>query len=336
MPEEWRFLATLCSDPSIAWSHVAGLPRNVIERSLPRPNLGRYRAALSACLHARRNSRRAILVTHLPLMTAATAYLRRSLCPDVAQVAFSFNFTALPEGRRRAILAEAFRDVQEFVVYSQFERSLYSETLGIDRARLRFLPWAMERPEPGPTLPPGMPSGSFLCAIGGEARDYRLLADAMRVLPEQEMVVVARPYSVAGVNFPSNVTVFTNLSLEATWAIANASQGMAIPLQSNDSVCGHVTLVGAQLLGVPLVITDTKGVADYVRNEDTARLVPAGNVHALASALRRLVLEPQDSSEMAQRAQIEARRRSDPQIWVDYFIELANRHDGGTRPLSSQ
>ncbi|MFN8995879.1 MAG: hypothetical protein ACK5X3_19755, partial [Pseudomonadota bacterium] len=76
MRPEWRFLADASDDPSLVWRTHSGLPRNTLERLIRRPSLGRWRAALEAALDARRN-RDALLVSHLPLMAAATNLFRR-------------------------------------------------------------------------------------------------------------------------------------------------------------------------------------------------------------------------------------------------------------------
>ncbi len=88
-------------------------------------------------------------------MAAATNLARRTLCPEVPQIAFAFNFTDLPQGARRRYLAAALRGIDEFVVFSRFERALYARHLDLPEDRIHFLPWAMEPPLPGPDNPAG-------------------------------------------------------------------------------------------------------------------------------------------------------------------------------------
>lgn len=133
------------------------------------------------------------------------------------------------------------------------------------------------------------------------------------------MVVVARPYSIAGLTFPPNVRVFTNLPAPETWRIAVDSRGLVIPLKTDTTACGHITLVGAQLLGLPLVITRSRGVEDYVTDGETARLVTAGDADALEAAIGKLGGDPEATRAMAQRARIQAEKRSTVGTWVEYF-----------------
>jgi len=318
--EDWRFLEPLSKNPDISWEFHYGRARNVLERTIRRPALGRYRAALSAALAARRNPG-AVLVSHLPRMAAATNTFRKRLSPASKQIAFAFNFTELPQGADRVRLARGLRGIDEFIVFSTGEISVYSRHFGIPQGKFRYLPWAMEPPVAGPANPvSGL--GEYLCAIGGEGRDYALLARVMQMLPDIKMVIVARPHSIAGIDFSANVTVFTNLPAAQTWRIATDSLGLVIPLKTDATACGHVTLVGAQLLGIPLVITRSRGVADYVEADRTAVLVQAQKPAPMIAALSDLQTDRGRARKMAEQARQRARAQSSLTGWLGYFEDF--------------
>jgi len=69
----------------------------------------------------------------------------------------------------------------------------------------------------------------------------------------------------------------------------------------------------AMACGVPVVCTDIGGVADFAFHEETAVLVPVGNVGRLASAIRRMIAEP-DSRERLRRNALRTVARFD---WDD-------------------
>lgn len=317
MSKEWRFIEPYWTDPRATWAFHHGVPGSWLESSLRRPNLARYRAALSAVRQAAAGRPDTVLVSHLPAMSAATNLLRRRLCPDVAHIAFAFNFTELPQGPRLAYFQWALRGIDEFVVFSDHERDLYANTFGIPADTIRMLHWAMEAPRPG--APEAIPfADPYLCAVGGEGRDYRLLADVMRHLPEMRLAIVARPYSIAGIAFPENVRVFTNLPLATTWRLAADSIGMVVPLKTAETACGHITIVGAQLLGIPLVVSRSSGVRDYVSDE-TASLVLPGNAAELIDALQGFQTRPDRIRARREQARQTAEARSSLSHWVRYF-----------------
>jgi len=323
---DWRFLEPVCTAPALSWDMRYGRPQNRLERLITRPAVARYRACLSAVWSARRRSD-AVLVSHLPNVTLATAGLARRIAPGRPHVAFAFNYTHLPEGRRLALSQRYFQDVTEFVVFSRQEVGLYADLFDLPPSRFTFLPWAMQAPEVAFHHPPPF-EGAYLSAIGGEGRDYHVLAEAMRAAPELQLAIVARPASIEGICFPENVKVFTNLPGPVTWAIAQKSCGMAIPLRTDRTPNGHVTLVGAQLLGVPLAVTRSAGVADYVDSE-TALLVSPQDTREMADALRALTEDTEAAQTRAALAQKRAGLRSNVAVWLRYFTELDLRLSDG-------
>ena len=323
LPQDWRFIEPFWTDPRATWDFYHGVPQNWLEHRVRRPHLSRYRAALQAVRAARAQPSDSILVSHLPAMAAATNILRRRLCPDVRQIAFAFNFTTLPTGGHLTYFRRALQGIDEFVVFSQMEREIYADAFNLPHDRFRMLPWAADAPVPGPEN--SVPfEGPYLCAIGGEGRDYGLLAEVMRQLPQIRMVVVARPYSVAGIQFPENVTLFTNLPGPQTWRLAKDSMGLVIPLNGIDTACGHITIVGAQLLGIPLAITRSRGVIDYV-SEKTAFLVPPKDNAALTQALIQLNAAGATVITRRQKALKTAQTRSSLTGWVRYFEDQLDR-----------
>lgn len=320
MPPSWRFLEPVWTDARAQWEVFHGVPQNRLEQAVKRPHLARYRAAFQGVRHARRHQPRSILVSHLPAMTAATNMMRRRFCPDVRHIAFAFNFTDLPTGRRLSYFRHALAGIEAFVVFSNAERDLYSRSFGIPEEKFHMLHWAMEAPEAGPDNPVAF-QRPYLCAVGGEGRDYAALLDAMRQLPDLRLAIVARPYSIAGLDIPENVQVFTNLPSPQTWRLAQDSLGMVIPLKSGQTACGHITIAGAQLLGIPLAVTRSSGVLDYVSDE-TAFMTRPGDISDIRQALRTLS-QQQDIVRQKQRcAQKRARARSGLQAWVRYFETL--------------
>ena len=323
--QDWTFLQPYCQDPSISWEFHIGRPRTRMEQIIRKPDLARWRAAYQSARRATQNDH-AALVSHLPRMSAATNIFRKRFCPQVPQIAFAFNFTDLPTGMDYRRLRSSLAGIDEFVVFSQYERRLYSEYFGFRPECFRFLPWAMDTPQPGPENPVSGPE-SYLCSIGGEGRDYTLLADAMRALPDISMVVVARPHSIRGIDFPPNVKVFTNLPAPQTWRIVQDSAGVAIPLRSDKTTCGHITIVGSMLLGRAMVITDSFGVSDYVEDGVNAHLVPAGDTAAMIAALQGLSRNTAASRDLGSRAISRAKEKHALAGWVSYFIEKSAQYE---------
>lgn len=320
---DWRFLELYCKGRDIAWEFHSGVASNKLERLVRRPNIGRYRAALTAARSAGTRSD-AVLVSHMPRMSAATNIAARMFAPRVPHIAFSFTFTDLPEGPDLRVMRAALEGVREFVVFSNYERALYAEYFDLPLARMRHLNWAMDAPAPGPHNP-AADLRPYVCAAGGEGRDYGVLAEAMRAHPTVRAVVIARPHNVAAVDFPKNVMVLTNRPVGEYWRIIADSAALVLPLRSAHTFCARLTMIAGQLLGVPIVMTRPVWIEDYAPSEDLARFVPPGEPEALAAAIGSIFDDPSGARAMADRAQAYARANSAPDRWVDYFLDLRNR-----------
>lgn len=303
------------------WVRLSGLPSNVLERHVRGVRVSRYRAAAQAVLAAGKDC---FIISHLPLMTAAVAHLLRVRGRHVPHLGFAFNFTKLPGGWRHAYLRSALSRVDQLTVFSSYEKTLYAEHFGIDPSRFVPVIWTQGAPpvqaEPGIDL-----KTPYLCAIGGEGRDFALLIEtAKRLEPGITMVIIARPHSLAGLSVPDNVAVLTNIPLARTWRIAQDSLGVLVPLLGRGTCCGQITLVSAKLLGVPLATTWAHATREYVQGRAAVLECEPGDVKAFAGLANRLVGDAGALRLAAQSGTDEERRIHDRSHWaehVDAFVD---------------
>lgn len=296
---EWRWLEGKTEVP-VAWRFF-GL-RKQINQVGPRPSRALImRSALQSGLIARLIDAD-LVVSHHPRVSAWVALTMEALGVRCPHLAFMFNFTALPTGLRHRFMRRAFRKVDRFVVPSTLERTLYSEHFGLDAAKIDHVPWGIQVPEDGPLEEPPVVEPPYFSAVGGEGRDYACLFRAMRQIPEIHLEVVCRPYNVEGLDIPPNVHVRTNIPRDEAYNIMRHSRGVIIPLLDSTVPCGHGTLVRGMYMGIPLVVSDSSGVADYVRHEDTALLAKLGDSSSLAAQMKRLWDDPDLGSRLATRA----------------------------------
>ena len=263
--------------PAIMREDYSAIPRSKLEIIVKRPKLSRYRAALEAV----RSAREMPIISHLPRMTAAVSTMQRLTGDRSPHLAFSFNFTDLPSGVARRYMADAFRSVRQFFVFSEFERDLYPRYFGLPGERFHYLSWTQDTP-PVASSPSPYALNSYVSAVGGEGRDYATLIRAARRLPDIDFVIIARPYNRLG-ELPPNVRFLTNVPLEQTWRIAVDSSCMVVPLRDCTTCCGHITLVSGELLGIPVISTRSDATVAYT--EDIALCDP-GDVDALAALIR--------------------------------------------------
>lgn len=300
--EAWRFVADEIDRPDLEWNFYSSTPQSTLERLVRKPRLARYRAALQAANSARNAT---ALISHMPVITAATAQAMRWSGASSRHLAISFNFTDLPTGSRLAYMRRAFRHVDRFLVYSTAEQKLYPQLFNIDPSRFDFMHWPMDRPAiDDKPLPLNTP---YISAVGGEARDYHTLIEAMRELPSINLVIVTRPGMIDRQKLPPNITLFTNLPGDQFWGTVQRSEFTIVPLRDENTNCGHITIMGSMLLQCPIIATRSNGIADYT-GAGRARLTEPGDPRALREAIASLWSAPVERRRLAHEGHMFASR----------------------------
>lgn len=305
-------------DRPLEWARYSGLPANALERAVPRPRVSRYRAAWQAANAARGAT---ALVSHLPRMTAAVADAARLRGIDTPHLAFSFNFTQLPAPAARTRFRRSLASVDQFCTYTGFEADLYAEVFAIPRDRFRPLCWTQEAPVPGAVHPMLLPSGPFVAAVGGEGRDFAMLIAAARALPQVPFVVIARQTPLL-MDPPANMTVHFNLPYATCWGIAARAAALLVPLRDADTCCGHITLVSARMLGLPIVTTRSRGTDEYTQDFAGTTLVPAGSVEGWVEAIRTVIADPDAARAAAAIDHAQAATLYDRSRWSTYIRDF--------------
>ena len=233
-----------------------------------------------------------VLVSHGPRLTFYGAICSSVLRKTAPHLAFSFNFTDLPNGVLRKSMARAYRLIDRFVVFSSMERKLYSEYFDLPIDRFDMIHWGVRPPEI--FQEEAIEQGPYICAIGSQGRDYEVLLRAIRILPAMKFVIVTTPNNLCGLAIPENARVLTNISLRVAMNILNNASLMVLPLRSSQTPCGHVTIVSAMHLGKPILATDSVGVRDYIEQDVTGRVVTPRDPVALSNQIEELLSSPAD------------------------------------------
>lgn len=236
-------------------------------------------------------------------------------------LAFSFNYTVLPTGMNRRLMAQAFRSVERFVVFSSVERELYAEYFDLPVDRFDMLYWDVQPPNVDPSEPP-LERGDYICAIGSQARDYATLLRAMRRLPSFRLVIVAAPENLVNIEIPANVSVHTNIPNGQAMNILAHSRYMVLPLRDTKVPCGHVTLVSAMHLGKAVIATESAGLLDYISPGVTALTCPARDDVAWAMTMQAIHDDPAMSRRLGLAGQLFVRKHCVEERVVEYFRQF--------------
>jgi len=326
----WHWLEESIASPQLEWSHHSDLQYPGLLRL---PVAGVY---LSRLLAANRAVSEAagkphpLLVSHGPrpaYYAARLAQLRRH--NDIPHLVYSFNFTKLPGAAMSREMRKAYRSIDRFAVFSTMERQLYAEHFDLDPARIDMLHWAIDPGDPA-ALPAPKIAGRYICAVGSQGRDYRVLLEAARLLPHIPLHIVVHPENLQGLDVPPHVKVHASIPYAVAAGIVAHAEFMVLPLLHSQVPCGHVTAVMAMHLGRAIIATDSVGLHDYLKRDETALLVEASNPQTLAKNITRLWENKDAADRLGAHAQTFARQHCVEANVMHYFRQYLRQRLGLT------
>ncbi len=279
------------TEDKLRWMHFSASEAPTLPMVGKQGHLG-WILACHRAARAAKSLGAAIVVTHGPRISFLVQHFLNLYGYRGPHLAFSFNYSKLPKGLKTVIQHSGFKSIDRFVVFSTIERRMYHEYFNIPLDRLEFIHWGVAPPTLDPVDRP-IVSGEYLCALGGNSRDYKSFIESIRRLPEVNVVMVVRPENLVGLDLPPNVRVMTDIPLAQAMNILAFSRFMALPLDGADVPCGHVTLVNAMHLGKAFAITRSAGIVDYIREGENALMFSAKSVDEMTDVLRRMWDDPE-------------------------------------------
>jgi glycosyltransferase involved in cell wall biosynthesis len=327
-------VSTLWAPGDPAWSDVEVIdPRD-------RSWLGEVRAVLSA---ARRNQ---VVVLNGAsrfheryrdiAIAIGIARMRRPPAVVVAETAWDLGSAELRRGsdRRRLRLGGVVRAAVRaldgphvtYCVFSRAERDLFVAAFGIDSSRVVVTPF-------GHTLwskvDMATQHGDYVLAAGDALRDYPTLLDAVRGMDTRVRVVTRRELEAP----PANVEPGPATPEEFYELLAMAGP-VVVPIEPAPRSAGLITFLNAMALGKLVIVSDTTGVSDYVRDGDTGLLVAPRDPDALRARLL-WALDPANGDEVrsiGQRARAEVLTQRPPTAYWRALRDVAARAAEVRRP----
>lgn len=195
--------------------------------------------------------------------------------------------------RQKRLLARATGFLERTdmtLVFSRAQERYLREDVGLDETKARFIWDKVDHnfftPGPGP------PSGDYVLSVGREQRDYQTLVDAVRPLRVRCVIVAGSAWShreLLPLSLPDHVKVHEGLSYTELRDLYRGARVVAVPvLPGVDYAAGVNAVLEAMSSARALVVSDTPGLAGYVRDGVDGRLVPPGEPGSLRAALQEL------------------------------------------------
>ena len=215
--------------------------------------------------------------------------------PAVVLMGAMWNHDAGLLGRiERVFVRLADRGIDLYAVQSTEELELFARSWGVDRGKLRFVPYFATITDTDASAPLAGEAADVFSG-GDSHRDYEpLLAAALR-LPQLRFVLATSTLAHRN-DLPPNVTAGWMDRL-AFYSALRQAKAVVVPIRRNlDRAAGQQTYLNAMLLGKPTIVTDSPGVRDHVTAGETGFVVD-GSVESYVEALSS-IFDPGRSSDI--------------------------------------
>lgn len=289
---------------------------------------GGYGGLFPIVLANRRRANRADVIFSLtdkiglPLLLLKRVGLVR---PPVVYVAVGLaeRLEQLRTLRARRLFASALRRAQTIVVYSEREADWLADWLAPDPPHVVFVPFGVDVEV---FVPVAIEATIDVVSIGRDKhRDYPLLLDVARRLPERSFHVVAgADQGISLGELPPNVSLETDIPLERVHELLAAARAVALPVRQNLYSGATTTLLQAMAMGKPVVVSKTDAIASGYHLEDgvNCRLVTPGDAYGFEIALRDVLADPSRGAELGMAARATAEQQLSWERTANVLAEL--------------
>lgn len=148
-----------------------------------------------------------------------------------------------------------------FIVRSSSEIIYYEELFGT-KGKFKYAPFAMYATAPSDTTPS---DDKYIFGVGRSNRDWDFLCESIKGTSYKAIIACDNYTSAKN----PNVTILNNCFNEQMHDYLAKCYAVVIPLKDKNISAGQMAFLEAMEYGKPVIVTESKGVTDYIQNNVT-------------------------------------------------------------------
>ena len=167
----------------------------------------------------------------------------------------------------------------------------------------------------------------YILAVGNEQRDYGTLIQAIAGTGLKLVIVASSPWSTQRIQIDGadSVTELKHLSYHELRQMYARARLVVVPLVDVDYAAGVNTVLEAMAMAKPLIVSQTRGITDYVVHNETGMYVKPGDVRDLRDSILSLWEEPRELNRLGANARQVVEERMNLDIYVDRIVQIVHR-----------
>jgi glycosyltransferase involved in cell wall biosynthesis len=171
-------------------------------------------------------------------------------------------------------------------------------------------------------------SEDFILSVGKEQRDYQTLLKAIAGTDIKLVVVASSPWSSNEVKIENRdqVSVLSNIPYEELKSLYAKARMVIVPLHDVDYAAGVTTLLEAMAMGKPVIVSNTKGLSDYILHDETGVYFTPMDDLELRDTILTLWEKPDHLSRLGRNARQVVEESMNIDLYVDNVVEIVNQY----------
>lgn len=169
------------------------------------------------------------------------------------------------------------------------------------------------------------PISSYIFCGGEAQRDWALLFEGAKLLPEYKFVGVGRrKYMEKGLEIPDNVKMYYDIGEDKFDELLKNASIVALPLKS-DMPAGLIVMFKAILLSKPVITTKSSSMENYLQNGENGVLLQIGDMQGLVKNIKALYSNSDLGRMFTQKAK-ESIQRYSPSAYSQTIYRILNNN----------
>lgn len=252
---------------------------------------------------------------------AASLYLMRRHVPHIV---IGHKLSSLAKRRLFNILP-LHRTFSHIICVCRHQHDFAINHLGISEKQVDFI---YDKVDQQFFRPLKIEDEGYILAVGQEQRDYKTLLQAISGTGLKLVVVASSPWSSYqnDVEQTEKVTTLRNIPYQKLRDLYARARLVVIPLFDVDYAAGVNSVLEAMAMGKPVITSRTKGITDYIRDNETGRYASPGNFLELRETILSLWEKPAELNRLGENARCAVEEEMNLNTYVDQIVKIIQKN----------
>jgi len=295
------------------------MPMRIFRKACEYIGLYRIEFALSALKAYRKNKDAALIYTHYIQMTSALSFFRKIGIIKIPVIGITHDAFGFPSTGLKVWLRH-----DNVACLCEGTLRLAEKKHVLDKKHHGYIDWGADLDCCKTFCPSKSPSRDYFLATGIENRDYEMLVEVFRQIPQYQLKIYSSKCNIQ--NLPSNVVVHNNVSnysfADMIPLFYNAAATI-IPLKQDSAwCCGATVLFQAMALGTPVIISESSANVFNIGQEGAGLNVGIGDAGCMKRAITKMMEDVNFREQCGRKGKLLARERYNYQNSCTQIISM--------------